>query len=109
MAKSQRSKREKRLRTLRREITIPYYEKKDDAKLAAQDLALAAPKLPVRPYNMDTKAIDNTNMDVEMIEDGKKPGSFLKPVGGIAKKGKKGFKVGRGKHKGKGKIRKKHI
>lgn len=54
MAKSLRSKREKRLRTLRREISEPFYEKKEAAKLAAQEAALAAPKLPVRaPVAMD--------------------------------------------------------
>ncbi|RRT39951.1 hypothetical protein B296_00042444 [Ensete ventricosum] len=48
MAKSLRSKRKKRLRTLRREISEPFYEKKESAKLAAQEAALAAPKLPVK-------------------------------------------------------------
>ncbi|KAL0400992.1 UNVERIFIED_CONTAM: hypothetical protein Slati_4129100 [Sesamum latifolium] len=48
MAKSMRSKREKRLRAIRRELVEPIYEKKDAAKLAAQEAALAAPKLPVR-------------------------------------------------------------
>lgn len=49
MAKSLRSKREKRLRAIRREIVEPFYDKKEAAKLAAQEAALAAPKLPVRP------------------------------------------------------------
>lgn len=48
MAKSLRSKREKRLRTLRREIAEPFYDKKEAAKLAAQAAALEAPKLVVR-------------------------------------------------------------
>jgi hypothetical protein len=48
MAKSLRSKREKRLRTLRREIAEPFYDKKEAAKLAAQAAALAAAPLPVR-------------------------------------------------------------
>ncbi|KAI8524767.1 hypothetical protein RHMOL_Rhmol13G0174700 [Rhododendron molle] len=48
MAKSLRSKREKRLKAIRREIVKPLYDKKDEAKLAAQEAALAAPKLPVR-------------------------------------------------------------
>lgn len=48
MAKSLRSKREKRLRTLRREIAQPFYDKKEAAKLAAQAAALEAPALPVR-------------------------------------------------------------
>lgn len=42
-----RSKREKRLRAIRREIVEPYYDKKEAAKLAAQEAALAAPKLQV--------------------------------------------------------------
>ncbi|KAB1221565.1 hypothetical protein CJ030_MR2G027122 [Morella rubra] len=46
MAKSLRSKREKRLRAIRREIVEPFYDTKDAAKLAAQEAALAAPKLP---------------------------------------------------------------
>lgn len=47
MAKSLRSKRKKRLRTLRREMVEPYYDKKDVAKYAALEAALAAPKVPV--------------------------------------------------------------
>ncbi|KAJ1375799.1 hypothetical protein SESBI_50611 [Sesbania bispinosa] len=49
MAKSLRSKREKRLRAFRREIDEPFYDKKEAAKLAAQEAALAAPKLQVAP------------------------------------------------------------
>jgi hypothetical protein len=48
MAKSLRSKQEKRLRTLRREIAEPFYDKKEAAKLVAQTVALEAPPLPVR-------------------------------------------------------------
>lgn len=48
MAKSMRSKRIKRLRAIRREIVAPLNEGKEAAKLAAQEAALAAPKLPVR-------------------------------------------------------------
>lgn len=43
-----RSKREKRLRAIRREIVEPLNQPKEDAKLAALEAALAAPKLPVR-------------------------------------------------------------
>ena len=58
MAKSLRSKRKKRLRTLRREIVEPFYDKKEEAKLKAQEAALSAPKLPIRvpknkPESMD--------------------------------------------------------
>ncbi|KAK4254609.1 hypothetical protein QN277_009966 [Acacia crassicarpa] len=118
MAKSLRSKREKRLRAIRREIVEPLYEKKDAAKLAAQEAALAAPKLPVRqPPNTVMDATTSTpaldiNMDVEMT-DGSQSMASLKPVGGIGKKSKRKFKVGRGKRggkgKGKGKFRRKHI
>lgn len=61
MAKSMRSKKEKRLRAIRRELVTPLYDKKDEAKLAAQEAALAAPKLPVRiPQNSDTSMDVNT-------------------------------------------------
>ncbi|XP_020599829.1 uncharacterized protein LOC110039187 [Phalaenopsis equestris] len=56
MAKSMRSKRKKRLRSLRREIAEPFYEKKEAAKLAAQQAALEAPKLPVRVHKNDSEA-----------------------------------------------------
>lgn len=57
-----RSKREKRLRAIRREIvaTEPTVLKKEAAKLAAQEAALAAPKLvvksPFSPASMDISA-----------------------------------------------------
>ncbi|CAL0324804.1 unnamed protein product [Lupinus luteus] len=112
MAKSLRSKREKRLRAIRREIVEPLYEKKDAAKLAAQEAALAAPKLPVRPTKtaMDASTPSNyTIMDVEMPDDSQSAAS-LKPVGGIGKKLKKKFKLGKGKRRGKGKKpSKRHI
>ena len=44
--------------------------------------------------------------DVEMA-DGSKSMGTLKPVGGIGKKLKKKFKVGKGKRHGKGKLRRK--
>lgn len=58
MAKSMRSKREKRLRAIRRDMVEPLYQKKEEAKLAAQDAALNAPKLPVRPQNTGTATMD---------------------------------------------------
>ncbi|MCI14048.1 hypothetical protein A2U01_0035175 [Trifolium medium] len=66
-----RSKREKRLRAIRREIVEPYYEKKEEAKLAAQEAALAAPKLqvPVPPktdMEVSTFAINNNSMALLM-------------------------------------------
>ncbi|XP_054778529.1 uncharacterized protein LOC129286605 [Prosopis cineraria] len=115
MAKSMRSKREKRLRAIRREIVEPFYDKKEAAKLAAQEAALAAPKLPVRqPPNIAMDASTSapaltTAMDVEMA-DGNQSMVSLKPTGGVGKKSKRKFKVGKCKRRGaKGKFRKKHI
>ncbi|KAL6580614.1 hypothetical protein OROMI_008638 [Orobanche minor] len=115
MAKSLRSKREKRLRAIRRELVEPIYEKKDASKLAAQEAALAAPKLPVKPIRsaaMDLTESDlslNANpsgLDVEMaVADDNKSSKFLKPIG---KKLKKKLKMAKRKHHIKGKIRKKH-
>ena len=62
MAKSMRSKREKRLRAIRREMVEPLYQKKEEAKLAAQEAALNAPKLPVRSHNTDASSMDLTTM-----------------------------------------------
>ena len=55
-----RSKREKRLRAIRREMVDPFYDKKEAAKLAAQEAALAAPKLPVRssPLTSNVSTMD---------------------------------------------------
>ncbi|KQJ84514.1 uncharacterized protein LOC100833229 [Brachypodium distachyon] len=94
MAKSLRSKREKRLRTLRREIAEPFYDKKEAAKLAAQAAALEAPKLVVRgpPPSHDSRDAATTAgqpsaMEVEIADDGnKRSGSVLKPIGSISKK-----------------------
>ncbi|GKV24530.1 hypothetical protein SLA2020_379570 [Shorea laevis] len=113
MAKSMRSKREKRLRAIRREIVEPFYQKKDEAKLAALEAALAAPKLPVRaPASTSMEVVTpsstgatstspTNNMDVEM-EEGIQRKDSLKPIG---KKLKKKFKLGKKKRHGKGKIR----
>ncbi|KAL9227981.1 hypothetical protein vseg_003609 [Gypsophila vaccaria] len=120
MAKSIRSKREKRLRALRREMVEPLYEPKDAAKLAAQAAALAAPKLPVRRSNSsaDSSAMDvapstatataTAAMDIEMA--GNQSTGNLKPAGGVGKKMKKKLKLAKGKKRGgKGKIRRTHI
>ncbi|KAH7569730.1 hypothetical protein ACOSP7_013388 [Xanthoceras sorbifolium] len=115
MAKSMRSKREKRLRAIRREIVQPLYDQKDEAKFAAQEAALAAPKLPVRPTKTNTSSSsasmdvaattstfpDSNNMDVEMA-DGNQSKSSLKPSGGIGKKSLKKLKLGKNKRRGKG-------
>ncbi|TKY59720.1 hypothetical protein E2542_SST16814 [Spatholobus suberectus] len=111
MAKSLRSKREKRLRAIRREIVEPFYDKKEAAKLAAQEAALAAPKLQVPSQSntaMDASTSNNntTNMDVE-VADGSQSMASLKPVGGIGKKLKKKLKMAKNKRRGKGKLRRK--
>eukprot|EP00268_Persea_americana_P068306 TRINITY_DN94_c1_g1_i1.p1 TRINITY_DN94_c1_g1~~TRINITY_DN94_c1_g1_i1.p1 ORF type:complete len:109 (-),score=30.53 TRINITY_DN94_c1_g1_i1:261-587(-) len=108
MAKSLRSKRKKRLRTLRREIVQPLYDEKEAAKLAVQEAALHAPKLPIPPsYKSSSITTTITDMDVEMADGGTAvAGSFLKPVGGVGKKSKKKLKLN--KRHGK-KIRKKSI
>lgn len=66
MAKSLRSKKEKRLRAIRRELVEPFYDKKEAAKLAAQEAALAAPKLEVPSKSNNTMDVTtstgNTNM-----------------------------------------------
>ncbi|XP_065853943.1 uncharacterized protein [Euphorbia lathyris] len=109
MAKSLRSKKEKRLRAIRREIVQPLYDQKDVAKLAALEAALAAPKLPVRqPASssaMDMTATPNTDIDVEMGGENQTK-SALKPVG---LKLKKKLKLGRKKNGGKGKFKRRHI
>lgn len=112
MGKSIRSKREKRLRAIRRDIVEPLYQKKEDAKLAAQEAAFNAPKLPVREIKTNTSAAmeivaaassaNTTDMDVEMTDRNR----ALKPIG---KKLKKKIALSKKHHgKGKGKIRRKH-
>ena len=57
-----RSKREKRLRAIRREIVEPFYQKKDEAKFAA----LAAPKLPApAPASASASASGSMQLEVE--------------------------------------------
>ncbi|CAA6669847.1 unnamed protein product [Spirodela intermedia] len=114
MAKSLRSKMQRRLRTLRRDLAQPFYDKKETSKLAAQQAALAAPKLPVRvPKKGEDEGVGmgsevvaspataSTNtMDVEMADAGSsKTRMFLKPGGGVGKKSKKKQKGKRGKGK----------
>ncbi|KAL2467461.1 Uncharacterized protein Adt_43312 [Abeliophyllum distichum] len=112
MAKSMRSKREKRLRAIRRELVQPIYDQKEAAKLAVQEAALAAPKLPSKPTPATSTAAattlfpsnnDDGNMDVEMT-DGGQTSKVLKPIG---KKLKKKIKIAKRKSHGKGKIRRK--
>lgn len=101
MAKSMRSKRKRRLRTLRREIAEPFYEKKEQAKLAAQEAALAAPKLEIPPVNktqMEIEPVDGEDDREPMAIEGNDSKKFkLKPVGGIEKEWKSNKKLKREK------------
>ncbi|XP_071703442.1 uncharacterized protein [Rutidosis leptorrhynchoides] len=108
MAKSMRCKREKRLRAIKRDMVAPLYDKKDEAKYAALEAALNAPKLPVRtrPDELITSmdaSTSNADMDMEMDEGNKKS---LKPIG---RKMKKKLQLNKKKYRGKGRIRKKNI
>ncbi|KAA3477869.1 hypothetical protein EPI10_011727 [Gossypium australe] len=120
MAKSMRSKREKRLRAIRREIVEPFYQKKDEAKMAAIEAALAAPKLlasspPSGSMQLEeqvtapSSATTNLNsMEVEMADsDENKTKASLRAVGRIGKMSKKKLKIAKKKRRagGKGKIR----
>ncbi|XP_076898451.1 uncharacterized protein LOC143552029 [Bidens hawaiensis] len=106
MAKSMRCKREKRLRAIKREMVAPLYEKKEEAKLAALEAALNAPKLPVRARRDESTSMDATaDMDVEMDE-GNQTAKSLKPIG---RKLKKKLKLSKKKYRAKGKIRKKNV
>lgn len=106
-------KREKRLRAIRREMVDPIYEKKEAAKQAALEAALAAPKLPVRvpgANSMDTAAASTPDIpiqgdDVEM-EDASQKKAALKPMG---KKMKKKLKIAKKRGHCKGKLRRKHV
>ncbi|KAH1056392.1 hypothetical protein J1N35_034457 [Gossypium stocksii] len=123
MAKSMRSKREKRLRAIRREIVEPFYQKKDEAKMAAIEAALAAPKLPSssppsgsmqleEQVTAPSSATTNLNtMEVEMADsDENNTKASLRAVGRIGKMSKKKLKIAKKKRRagGKGKIRGKH-
>ncbi|KAK6128454.1 hypothetical protein DH2020_037796 [Rehmannia glutinosa] len=110
MAKSMRSKREKRLRAIRRDLVEPIYDKKDVVKLAAP------PKLLVKSTPSETSAAMevtaaattssvNHNGIVEMANDNQGL-KFLKPIG---QKLKRNIKISKRKYRGKGKIRKKTI
>ncbi|KAG8491060.1 hypothetical protein CXB51_014197 [Gossypium anomalum] len=120
MAKSMRSKREKRLRAIRREIVEPFYQKKDEAKMAAIEAALAAPKLPAssppsgsmqleEQVTAPSSATTNLNsMEVEMADsDENKTKASLRAVGRIGKMSKRKLKIAKKKRRagGKGKIR----
>ncbi|KAJ0233093.1 hypothetical protein HA466_0285460 [Hirschfeldia incana] len=119
MAKSMRCKRVKRLRAIRREIVEKesFTLTRDDAKSAAIEAALAAPKLPVRlpppspfmevattPSSESASATTAKDIDVEM--DDEKHNKFLKPIG---RKLKKKLKLGKKNRRSKGVLRGKRV
>ncbi|XP_013584342.1 PREDICTED: uncharacterized protein LOC106293234 [Brassica oleracea var. oleracea] len=120
MAKSMRCKRVKRLRAIRREIVEKeaFTLTRDDAKSAAIEAALAAPKLPVRqpppspfmevaaptPESISASGTIVNDMDMEM--DGEKHSKSLKPIG---RKLKKRFKMGMKNRRSKGFLRGKRV
>ncbi len=57
MGKSIRSKRLKRLRTLKRELVAPHYDAKELAKLAAQEAAAQAPKIELPKRRSDSESM----------------------------------------------------
>ncbi|KAL1554875.1 hypothetical protein AAHA92_15383 [Salvia divinorum] len=79
MGKSIRLKREKRLRSIRREMVEPIYDKKDAAKLAIQEVVLAAPKLLLNTLAKDNDA-SFAVMEVETADDDNQSSEFLKPI-----------------------------
>ncbi|KAK6163395.1 hypothetical protein DH2020_000259 [Rehmannia glutinosa] len=94
MAKSMRSKRETRLRAIRRELVEPIYDKKDAVKLAPLSFWSSPLRLkPPLPWSVEM-ANDNQGL------------KFLKPIG---QKLKNKIKIAKRKYRGKGKIRKKAI
>ncbi|CAF2229691.1 BnaAnng11260D [Brassica napus] len=117
MAKSMRCKRVKRLRAIRREIVEKesFTLTREDAKSAAIEAALAAPKLPVRlpppsPFmevatpTSESASVSANVMDVEM--DDEKHNKSLKPIG---RKLKKKFKLGMKNRRSKGFLRGKRV
>jgi hypothetical protein len=57
MGKSIRSKRLKRLRTLKRELVAPHYDAKELAKLAEQEAAAQAPKIELPKRRSDSESM----------------------------------------------------
>ncbi|CAM6104760.1 unnamed protein product [Calypogeia fissa] len=97
MGKSIRSKRKKRLRTIKREIVVPHYELKEQAKFAVQEAALAAPKieLPQRRQGSEENPIRGragstvvVPMSIENEGSKSSTDSKLKPTRLIGKRGK---------------------
>jgi len=99
MGKSIRSKRLKRLRTLKRELVAPHYDAKELAKLAAQEAAAQAPKIELPKRRSDSESMEVEEQtrgrvghsESAMNDDGIAGGSavtgrLLQAQGGIKKK-----------------------
>jgi hypothetical protein len=111
-----RCKRVKRLRAIRREIVEKesFTLTREDAKSAAIEAALAAPKLPVRqapvspfmevatPSSESASASTTIANDSDEEMDDEKKNKSLKPIG---KKLKKKFKLGMKNRRSKGVLR----
>lgn len=112
MGKSIRSKRLKRLRTLKRELVTPHYDEKDAAKQAIMEAALAAPKLelPKKRSREETMEVEeptrgregqsSTSMAVDEAgpSNGGNDSKRLKVRGGIKKRGKSQGRLKKERH-----------
>eukprot|EP00250_Pteridium_aquilinum_P000761 c10923_g1_i1 orf=180-515(+) len=105
MGKSIRSKRKKRLRTLKREIVEPHYDAKDALKQAAMEAALQAPKieLPTKKSHMDVEAEyqgrSGAVVPMSIDEGSTEVTKGLKARGGIKKRGKSKSRLKKDKHR----------
>lgn len=98
MGKSIRSKRLKRLRTLKRELVTPHYDEKEAAKNSVMEAALAAPKVEIPKKRLRDEAIEveepargrpgqtSTSMVIDEAGASTSGDSKLKAKGGIKKK-----------------------
>ncbi|EFJ20748.1 hypothetical protein SELMODRAFT_418044 [Selaginella moellendorffii] len=117
MAKSLRSKRKMRLRTIKREIAEPHFEKKELEKQAALEAAMAAPKVEVRRRESSAMAgdfwgfvfVSPAEIEEEKVEEQEKSGggametdmmaSSLKPKKSIKKRSKSRGRLKKEKHR----------
>ncbi|CAK9267730.1 unnamed protein product [Sphagnum jensenii] len=116
MGKSIRSKRLKRLRTLKRELVAPHYDAKELAKLAAQEAAAQAPKIELpttrRRSESEAMAVDEaqtrgrSGQSVTSAINGADlasgsvvvTGRLLQAKGGIKKRGKSQGRLKKERH-----------
>jgi hypothetical protein len=111
MGKSIRSKRLKRLRTLKRELVAPHYDEKEAAKNAVMEAALAAPKIELPKKRARGEAMEveepargrpgQTSASMVIDEAGASTSgndSKLKARGGIKKRGKSQGRLKKERH-----------